>query len=387
MRLVSRVSAWAVMVAGSAALTVGCAGSDSPAGEPIDSSGGPVDDDDEDSGDSSPSGSGNPTSAGESGGCGGCIDDAGACQPGSFNEACGALGEACAPCSGSTVCAEGVCIEPPACGPDNCGGCCDGDTCVDGNVEDACGVNGGQCNDCPNGATCDGGVCNLSCADSCDGCCNGETCIPLDTTSVDDCGADGEVCQPCGNGFECIDGECLSSACIATCDGCCDGSECLGGSSTDACGSDGMSCQACGESTVCEASGCVPDPMAVWDLIIHEGTVALTDEDGDAWDAFNGLPDPYVRVEVVGMSGETSVVQDNTFPEWNEAVLEGITTVQLQGEVEFSVRDSDIALDGTIGTCVVTVEDEMFNATFQSTCSNSESGFEFWTVSYSIVPG
>jgi hypothetical protein len=294
------------------------------------------------------------------------------------------LGESCEACGGNTVCAEGECVEPPECNPTNCNGCCDGTTCVEGNDANACGQNGGQCSTCPQNATCNGGVCNLSCADSCDGCCDGQTCIDFDEISVENCGSNGDVCQPCGNGFECIDGECLSTACIATCAGCCDGDECLPGGVATACGSDGASCQECGLNTVCEASGCVPDPMALWDIRIIDGTVALADEDGDAWDSFNNLPDPYVVVEVVGMSGETAVQMDTVFPVWDEVVLEGVNTVQLQGDVEFAVRDSDIGFDTTIATCTITIEDDMFGGAFDLTCSNAETDFEFWTITFAI---
>lgn len=389
MTLLPRVSAFAALLASSTLLVFGCDDDSSASGgEPIDSSGGPVDDDDggggtDDSDSTNPTNPTDPTSDG-TGGCGGCIDAAGECQPGSFNEACGVLGEACAACEGSTVCAEGVCLEPPSCNPDNCNGCCDGNTCVEGNVPDACGTNGGQCQSCPNNASCDAGVCNLACQDSCDGCCDGNTCVDFGELSEDNCGVGGDACQPCGNGFECIGGECVSTACIATCGGCCEGDQCLGGDDQSSCGADGATCQACGANTVCGEAGCEPDPMALWNIRILDGVVALTNEDGDSWDAFNGLPDPYVSVEVVGLSGETEVVDGELFPVWDEIVLEEVNTVQLQGEVEFTVWDSDALFDENMATCTLSIEDDMFGGTFDLTCSNAKSGFEFWTITFSI---
>ncbi len=387
MHVLSRVTTVTALL-----IAAGCAGSEGPSlnGEPIGTEGSGDDDGDGSTSANPTAGSSDPSdpttdpTADETGGCGGCLDASGVCQPGSFNEACGVLGEACQPCAGSTVCAEGACVEPPQCGPENCDGCCDGDTCLDGDAEDQCGRGGAQCNTCPSDATCDAGICNLSCADSCDGCCDGETCVELDTLSDQSCGTGGAVCETCGSGFECIDGECLSTACIATCDGCCDGSECLGGGSEDACGSDGMSCQQCGLHTVCEASGCVPDPMALWDIVIHDGVIALTDVDGYAWDSFNGLPDPYVTVEVVGMYGETDYVDDTVFPTWEQTVLTGVTTVQLQGDVQFSVVDSDIGFDTTLATCTVSIEDDMFGDSFSLTCSDGD--YDLWQVTFSIDP-
>lgn len=388
MTLLPRVSAFAALLASCTVLALGCAGSESPTGEPIDGSGGPVDDDGDDGAGmtgSEPTSPTNPMSD-ETGGCEGCLDAAGACQPGSFNEACGGLGEACMACEGSTVCAEGVCIEPPSCNPDNCDGCCDGNTCVPGNVPEACGQNGGQCSSCPNNASCDAGVCNLACEDSCDGCCNGNECVDFDELSVDDCGVGGAACQPCGNGFECVSGECVSTACISTCGGCCDGDQCLAGDSQSSCGSSGALCQACGVNTVCEDTGCVPDPMALWNIRIVDGILPVSDEDGDAWDPFNELPDPYVEVEVVGMSGSTEVQDNTVFPAWDEIVLEGVSTVQLQDDVEFTVWDSDFDFDDNLATCTLSIEDDMFGGTFDLTCSNVKTGFEFWTITFSIEP-
>ncbi|MBV1858252.1 MAG: hypothetical protein KUG77_07560, partial [Nannocystaceae bacterium] len=296
---------------------------------------------------------------------------------------CGALGESCAACDGSTVCDEGVCVEPPACSPDNCDGCCEGDTCVEGDSDAACGAGGGQCSDCPDGATCDGGVCDLPCADTCGGCCDGETCVETDDQSAAECGVQGTSCETCAGGFECGEGECISTECAGSCEGCCDGETCLEGDVGSDCGAGGATCESCGTNLTCGDSGCEPDPEALWDITVTDGTVALTDSDGDAWDSFNGLPDPYVSMEVVGDTGETAVIQDELFPEWDETILVGVSSTQLEGGLELSVMDDDFGFDTTMGTCLL--YEVLYNVEGVATCS-TEDGFELWSIAFIITP-
>ena len=288
-------------------------------------------------------------------------------------------------CEGAEVCDEGACVEPPACSPDNCDGCCDGDTCVDGGVVDACGAGGGQCSTCPSGATCEDGTCVLACEDVCGGCCDGETCIEIDDQSAVGCGVNGASCEGCPDGFACEAGECISTACAASCDGCCDGDTCLDGDDPGACGVDGATCDACGSNLTCGATGCEPDPMAMWDITVVDGIVPLTDADGDAWDSFNGLPEPYVVLTVVGASGETAYIDDELFPEWNEVVLSGVNSVQLEGGLEVAVMDSDLGFDTTIGECLLLPNADFYNGETVWTCEDAE-GYQLWQLTLSVAP-
>lgn len=327
------------------------------------------------------------TGADETGGCGGCLDDAGACQPGTVDDACGALGDTCVPCEDGTVCAEGECLAPPACGPDNCDGCCDGDECLDGASEAACGQGGGQCSSCPDGSACDAGVCEVPCELSCDGCCTeDDVCVGADEQSSGACGLGASACVDCGADSTCSDGACVSAACAESCDGCCDGDTCLDGTQDDACGTDGGSCSPCGPNLFCGSTGCLVELDAEWDVIAHQAVIAPTDPDGDTWDAFNGLPDPYVVMAVPGQSGETSVIDNELFPEWDEVVLAGITTTQLQAGLELGVRDSDFGFDTTLGgsTAVLEITDADYNELLLVT--GSVDGVEVYTVFFSIVP-
>lgn len=123
--------------------------------------------------------------------------------------------------------------------------------------------------------------------------------------------------------------------------------------------------------------------MALWDITVIDGTVALTDPDGDAWDSFNGLPDPYVTMEVVGTSGETTVFDNSIFPVWNELVLVGVNSTQLEGGLEISVVDSDLGFDTTIATCVT--NDIAYNSEVVGTCSTKDD-FELWSITFIIAP-
>lgn len=149
------------------------------------------------------------------------------------------------------------------------------------------------------------------------------------------------------------------------------------------CGADGASCQVCGANLTCGDSGCEPDPMALWDVTVVEGTIALTDANGDAWDSFNGLPDPYVTMEVVGADGETEVIDDDIFPVWNETILVGVNSVQLEGGLEISVFDSDTAFDDTIATCVF--NEIIYNTELVGSCSTKDD-FQLWSITFSIFP-
>ena len=123
--------------------------------------------------------------------------------------------------------------------------------------------------------------------------------------------------------------------------------------------------------------------MAQWDVIAVDGTVAITDENGDAWDSFNGLPDPYVRLEVVGMSGETDDDDGTSFPVWNQTVLTGVTSVQLEAGLEASVVDADPGFDTTMATCNIPAG-PLYNDTTSWTCSIDD--FEFWTITLTVAP-
>lgn len=171
----------------------------------------------------------------DDGSCAGCCDEAGACQPGTTDDACGAGGVACSPCTGVDTCQAGVCecipvtcaAEGKDCGEINdgcgaildCGTCpfpnqpCDDNvcgTCVPNCTGKPCGVDndgcGGPClnGSCPPNQTCGGGGTPGVCG------CTPATC-PAGTdcgTINDGCGGTVSCGGPCG-------GVCVNNVCTA----------------------------------------------------------------------------------------------------------------------------------------------------------------------------
>ncbi|MBL4683296.1 MAG: hypothetical protein JKY37_01810 [Nannocystaceae bacterium] len=322
---------------------------------------------------------------GGTGECGGCVDGSGSCLPGDADEACGALGGGCTVCEGARVCAEGECLAPPACDADGCDGCCLGDMCVESPNDDACGAGGLQCTQCPSGSVCDEGACALPCETTCDGCCaDSGKCIGAEEQSADGCGLGASLCVLCDVGLDCVGGVCISATCANTCAGCCDGDACLAGDADLQCGIDGGGCIECGAGTTCEPEGCVADPMALWDLTLLDGEVNPADPMGDAWDLFQGLPDPYVTINIIGAPVESEFVDNTVFPVWDEVVAQDVTTVQLTAELTFTVWDSDFGLDSAMAACTASIPAEALGSFYELDCV--VDGFEAWSLSFAITP-
>jgi hypothetical protein len=238
----------------------------------------------------------------------------------------------------------------------SCAGCIDenGD-CVAGATDTACGSGGLACDDCvAQGASCVGQVCELPCGpDTCSGCCDGTTCVM--GTSDTACGGGGQRCQSCA-GDICSFGECVSASCSTTCGGCCSGDTCLGGDSSAACGMAGGACLDCGPSRLCDGGGCVVAPTSRWQVVVLSGTVPQFNDDGDPWDPFGGLPDPYVRVTAGGIlepeiSGDTDSVSNTLTPYWNDIAVEDVPARSLFDYFNLAVFDADVGFDDLIGTC------------------------------------
>jgi hypothetical protein len=202
-----------------------------------------------------------------------CVGDQ--CLMGNGDDACGQKGQACTSCTdiGETCAASpggngGQCQGTPMCGPQNCGGCCNGNTCVTGSDSIACGKQGQQCANCtaagqtcvpagqPNERTCQTPVtCNAA---NCPGCCVGNACVVATTPAA--CGKGGAACQSCAPNEACAAGVCTPQAgCSpANCAGCCIGADvCAVGNQNTACGVTGAQCINCaGQAKVCQGGSC-----------------------------------------------------------------------------------------------------------------------------------
>lgn len=196
-----------------------------------------------------------------------CVGDK--CLTGTEATACGVNGQSCTSCAqqGQTCRSlpggGGTCQGTPTCGPQNCGGCCQGTTCVTGSDASACGRQGAACTNC----TATGRVCGadrtcqtpVTCGPAnCPGCCVGNNCVVATTPAA--CGKGGEVCRGCGANESCNAGVCVPAPNCgpANCAGCCIGNDvCAVGSQNTACGVGGLQCANCaGNGQVCQGGTC-----------------------------------------------------------------------------------------------------------------------------------
>lgn len=313
-------------------------------------------------------------------GCLGCINAAGICESGEFDAACGRGGSPCMACESPAQCAEGVCEAPPSCSPDNCDGCCDGDTCVAMPSNAACGADGSECTACDSDATCIDGACELPCEDTCLGCCtqDGE-CIDDADQSDEACGYLGFECEACTGDQTCDFGVCSSPSCIETCDGCCVGDTCYDGFEEAQCGYE-ETCEVCVSGQTCDGVDCVLSQTAQWEVVLLSGEITPMQPGGGTWDSFGGAPDPYLDIEELMF--ESAFVDNTVDPVWNETITSSIVTTDLQQTLTFRMRDSDVLLDQVIGVCSVDLPDSAFGGPHEVECN--VGGNFAWSVLLSI---
>lgn len=305
--------------------------------------------------------------------------------------------EGCQPedCPSGQVCADGACVVPPTCSPDNCDGCCQGDTCLPGHLPGTCGIGGAGCQKCSSTSVCEAGVCEQVCGpDTCKGCCDPVMgCI--EGTDIGGCGIDGEMCSDCGADATCSQGQCIANDCFETCDGCCVGNTCVEESSAQQCGADGNACVACPGSSICQEGQCVIDPDSRWDLVLINGEVEGEMHDGASWDAFGGAPDPYLELLFEPNGGQsvsyTTATRNNTLvPEWNETVLLNVKASDLLSDsnntITYRLWDEDVSYDDRIGACVgAGYEAGLFGSIIQVTCpENANSNNSGWVLRFRL---
>jgi len=319
-----------------------------------------------------------PSDSGE--GCLGCINAAGICEAGEFDDSCGRGGSPCMVCEGAAQCAEGLCEAPPECGPDNCNGCCDGDDCIATPTDAQCGADGSECTECDSEATCTAGACELPCEDTCFGCCtqSGE-CIDDEEQDASVCGFLGFDCEACLGDQNCDFGVCSSPGCIETCDGCCIGDTCYDGFDDTECGFE-ETCEVCSDGQSCDGVDCAPNPNVQWQVVLLDGEIVAMQPGGGTWDAFNGAPDPYL--DIAELDFESMFVDNTLDPVWNATVTSAILTPDLQAPLTFRMRDSDVLVDQLVGTCTVNLPDEAFGGLHEVTCD--VDGDFAWSVLLSI---
>jgi hypothetical protein len=300
----------------------------------------------------------------------------GECVEGNTKEACGGGGAVCITCPGEQLCDEGTCVDPPTCDETNCDGCCNGSECLEGNTDDACGTGGMACETCSSPAVCDADTnsCVVPCnEDTCSGCCTADgECV--DGEAIDACGTGGMNCMECNPADQnCSQGACVDKGCSETCDGCCDGDACLSGDLDGACGWFGVACITCDTGMTCEFGNCVVDANSRWDVEIVSAAVPDKNANGDDWDSFGGLPDPFVRfkTEDSGMTWDetTETKDDTTYPFYFETIVTDVPARALMDRWDIWVEDSDTFGSPVMGSCYGDfVQADFDGSTFPVTC-------------------
>lgn len=322
--------------------------------------------------------------------CQGCFDEAGDCQSGEEQQACGSGGTSCVACEAGSVCTDdGECVQPPDCQPDNCDGCCDAnDECVTGDAVSACGSDGRRCSECPTDAACVAGQCELGCGpDSCNGCCDTDGQCQSGTDQ-ETCGTGGAPCSDCtAEGTVCGGGACVTMGCAQTCAGCCDGDTCVDPVTSEQCGAAGGSCRACDEPQTCVAGMCEAPDGSRWNLILLSADVPNSKLSGAGWDTFGGLPDviafAYTLDPITDESWlETSEVFYNTLtPVFMDFALEGVSTAALEERLTFEFWDRDDIFDDEICVMDIVVEPSMMNGQIiETACDDDPSMTWRWKI-------
>jgi hypothetical protein len=203
----------------------------------------------------------------------GCCNTQGDCVTGLDIHACGGAGNLCLDCAvQGEFCVAfpyggGVCTKSAKCGPQNCPGCCQGDTCIATWTSNACGTNGEACVTCAAGDLCKGSCIHQqpTCdSTDCVGCCAGAGSFCTPGTADNACGIGGQLCQSCqpsqGQG-QCapqLDGggicNSVQSCSPLNCSGCCDGKVCRPGNTLAQCGANGAVCVVCSAGQQCVAA-------------------------------------------------------------------------------------------------------------------------------------
>ena len=85
------------------------------------------------------------------------------------------------------------------------------------------------------------------------------------------------------------------------------------------------------------------DPRSRWDLVIISADLNETSPSGEAWDAFGGLPDPYVEVTATDGLEVFEEVSPALRDVDREHVLEYCKRVLSKGDEACAVSDDDEA--------------------------------------------
>ncbi len=283
-------------------------------------------------------------------------------------------------------------VQVARCTAANCPGCCRDDRCEEGKSTSACGKAGEACETCSGIASCTDGACKEPCSENnCTGCCDGDTCVA--GGAKDECGTGGAACSACAGALVCSKGTCIDGSCRANCtNGCCSATGCQTGTARNACGKGGEACVDCGAGRTCSSGACVLDRTSLWDFYVSFAEIPEKSRSNNPWDAFNGLPDPYLLAfaseGAATASGKTTAPADTLVPIWMETPLTKVKASTFLENLSFEIWDEDtLDPDDYIGGCKLPITVDKFDGSLQTfTCGPGPTRGVSVTLWYRIRP-
>jgi Ca2+-dependent lipid-binding protein len=106
--------------------------------------------------------------------------------------------------------------------------------------------------------------------------------------------------------------------------------------------------------------------------------IPALNQSGGSWDAFSGLPDPYLKATSGAAAGATAYISDTLTPVWNTVVLGGLSANALKADLTIEASDSDSVFDDLIGGCPVPLSGTEFDGALHTvTCPATATGVMF----------
>jgi Ca2+-dependent lipid-binding protein len=122
----------------------------------------------------------------------------------------------------------------------------------------------------------------------------------------------------------------------------------------------------------------------MFEFIAVGASLPPTKLNGNAWDAFGGLPDPIVSVLSSAGYGTSTYRSDTLKPVWNETLIKNQTAAALKSEMTVTVTDSDSAFDDPVGSCKLTLKDADFDGAIHTlSCPKTTESVAF-TFDYKV---
>ena len=150
-----------------------------------------------------------------------------------------------------------------------------------------------------------------------------------------------------------------TARCEDSCAGCCVNGRCDDGNNEQACGRGGDACRSCQGLDSCRGGRCVFDDRTRFNVVALRAEVDPYKTNGDCWDDIIGRCDdpPDVRVTLAsGGQRQSTGVEKDWNPQWNDTVLEGVEARHLMDQIVVVLEDDDWpSADDLIGRCTPSI--------------------------------